>query len=297
MRYYPSMDWLPRFQPNNSLISTLRYFDRFDYPLTLDEIWFWQPYTFYHKNLFMSWQSSYQGYFFLKHRSTLVGLRQSRLKISKNKLLLASSISRMLSIIPSIKAIFITGALAMNNSPKNDDIDIMLIVDPYTLWLTRAIVVLLLSAKGLRRPSHLPEHSSLLVKDKICDNLYLDLNHIHINHLPINESPINQSTNLYLAHEILQAKCIYDQGGVHYQLLSANSWIKKYLPVAYRETIKQIKPTSTSCQLQAKSLKLILFTVNCLLFTFQYIFMRPRLTGEKVGLGYAFFHPRPLWYY
>jgi len=183
----------------------------------------------------------------------------------------------------------------MHNSPPNDDIDIMLVVRPHTLWFTRIVITGFLIITGQRRPARLAEHSSPRVRDKICDNLYLDLNHLHINHLSINQSLINQSTNLFLAHEILQAKCIFDRGGVRRQFLLANSWTKKYLPIAYAETINKFKNSKIEKlneNWKLKIAKLLLWSINLLLFIVQYLYMRHYLSREKIGLGSAFFHPR-----
>lgn len=166
----------------------------------------------------------------------------------------------------------------MNNCPRFDDIDIMIVTTPHTLWLIRLLVVCLLKVLHLRRPPHLSKHSSTRVNNKICDNLYLDFDHLAM-------KPCNNE--LYLAHEVLQAKCLFDRGGVHRQFLLQNSWAKKYLPIAYSETLKQCNHEAMK---QFKT-NISLFTINYLLFTIQYLYMRPRLTHEKVGLGYAFFHP------
>lgn len=165
----------------------------------------------------------------------------------------------------------------MDNSPKHDDIDFMIITSPNTLWLTRLLVIVLLNKS--RRPKQLPEHSSPKVSDKICDNLYLDTNNLKIN-----------NKNLYTAHEILQAKCIFDRSGVHRRFLESNSWVKNYLPIAYRESLKKISK-KLICN-KKYAISNFLYPVNLLLFWLQYLYMLPSMTTERVSLGYAFFHPK-----
>jgi hypothetical protein len=257
---------------NSTVDSVLAYFDHFDYSLSSRELWFWQPYTRFPSHFF-----SHQPTF-LPGRNTLPGLRHHRFLISISKWKKARKIAKILACMPTISAIFVTGALAMDNTPQYDDIDFMIITSPHTLWLTRIFVVFLLLLFHLRRSRH---H----ICDKICDNLYLDEDHLSITH-----------HSLYTAHEILQAKCIFDRGDIHAKFISQNSWVKKYLPIAYRETTKQF---SSLGQLDLPAGKagirsirnLFSWSLNLLLFTVQYIYMRPRLTREKVGLGYAFFHP------
>ena len=292
MRYYPNMDWPPLSLPKKTIARTLAYSDNFDYPLTLEELWFWQIGTDLPRSRLAVWPHTTSGFYHLKNRSSLAKIRSTRSRTSLPKIQKAIRISRLIRLIPSVRAIFVTGSLAMRNSAADDDIDIMLVVSPYTLWISRFIVVALLMLAGLRRPSRFVGHSSPRVRDKICDNLYLDLNYLHIPHLPISQSRINQSANLYLAHEILQAESIFDRGGVRRQFLVSNSWTKKYLPVAYREILKHCNHITPKQSKPPAVVKIILFTFNLFFFILQYIYMRPHLTSEKIGLGYAFFHPR-----
>lgn len=257
------------------ILETLAYFDKYDYPLTLSEIWFWQSGTNFSKASFLSFLGNKTPFFFLTGRKNIVNIRKKRSIYSQIKLNIAKNLIPRLTQFPFIKAVFITGALAMSNSPVDDDIDIMLITDKSCLWITRILVIFFLRLHGIRRDSHLPEHSSARVSDKICDNLWLDTQHL-----------LFADQKLYVAHELLQAKCIYDSGGVYKKLIIENAWVEKYLPVAYRETLKTLSGFFPDQQPI-----FILWLINLLLFTIQYLYMRPHLTCEKIGLGYAFFHP------
>lgn len=274
------MGLLPAHPLSKVVRQTQAYFNHFRYPLTPTETWFWQSEsTFTHSQI---------SQYLKRHPASFSPrLRHQRQIYSKNKLNLASKVISGLSRIPTISAIFITGSLAMNNCPRYDDIDLMIVTNPNTLWLTRFIVILYLKFKHLRRNPNLPEHSSPRVSDKICDNLYLDLNHLAI-------EPSNHN-ELFLSHEILQAKCIFDRGGVHQQFLTANSWTKKYLPIAYFESIKKFKNSHIellNSNFKFQIVNYIFWPLNLLLFIVQYLYMLPHLTSEKISLGYAFFHPR-----
>ncbi len=277
----------------NPLYPVLLYSDSFSSPLSSREVWFWQVHTRFSRPHILRLLSAFprlHSYYFLPRRSSLVSLRLSRNRTSRPKWQIAAQISHSLSRIPTVLAVFVTGALAMDNSPADDDIDIMVISSPHTLWLTRFFVSLYLKLLGIRRNPHLPEHSSPRVRDKICDNLWLDSGYLSI-----------FSHNLYLAHEILQAKCLFDRGGIYSQFLSANAWVGDYLPVAYRESIKNCPPGAArsvaegarSGSLKIKNFTVLLWPVNLLFFLVQYLYMHPRLSREKIGLGYALFHPRP----
>jgi hypothetical protein len=266
--------------PYPALSDTVSYFARYNYPLTPHELWFWQ-----HGAKFSKFQITKLNAKWKTINAKLWSVRKQRELFSQKKWQIARKVGKSLSRIPTIQAIFVTGALAMNNSPKHDDIDFMIITSPHSLWLTRALVYLYLDLiLHIRRPPSLPEHSSPRVSGKICDNLYLDTNNLAVQH--------SNTESMYLAHEVLQAKCIFDRGGIHHQFLTQNSWVKKYLPIAYKHQTSNLKHQKTISYLLSP-ISYLLWPISLMLFLMQYAYMLPKKTFERVGLGYAFFHPRP----
>ena len=81
----------------------------------------------------------------------IVNLRKKREKYSQQKFKIAKKTANILQIIPFIKAISITGALAMNNSQEDDDIDFLIITSKNRLWLTRLFIIIFLEILGKRR--------------------------------------------------------------------------------------------------------------------------------------------------
>jgi hypothetical protein len=220
---------------------------------------------------------SSNGFCFLPGRSHLVTLRKQREKISQNKWQIAQGIGIKLKLFPTIQAVFVTGSLAMNNAAETDDIDLMIVTSANTLWITRFFVDLYLKFMGIRRPP--PEHLVLSTEhfaNKVCDNLWLDENHLSI--VP---------HDLYRAHEIMQAKVLWGRNHIHDRFLAANFWVKQFLPNAYPATLRLphtnlLKPILLS----------YLLPVNWLFYVVQYLYMRPKMTTEKIAPGFAFFHPK-----
>ena len=97
----------------------------------------------------------------------------------------------------------------------------MVVTSADTLWLTRPLVILFLKALGLRRPTSLPEHQSPRVSDKVCDNLWLDETALALPEV---------KRNLYTAHEVLQARPLFDRGNTHAKFILANPWTKSISP-------------------------------------------------------------------
>ncbi len=189
-------------------------------------------------------------------------IREQRESYAREKLIKAKEIVFTLSRLPTILAIFLTGSVATGNARKNADLDLLIVTYPYSLWITRLFVVLYLKFKKI-------------YQNLICPNIFLDANHLEIS-----------EKNLYTAHEILQAKCLYDKNNIYKLWLSKNSWTKNYLPNAYK--------TPTPVILAVSRIFFVLFPLEILAFIFQYLYQLPKQTNENISLGSAFFHPRNL---
>lgn len=215
------------------------------------------------------------GYPLTVKEAKLWAIRKTREKYSQEKFNQATEIIPLLKLIPTIEAVFLTGSVAANNAKKNADIDLMIITSSNTAWLTRAVVFIIL--KIIKK-----------FKNPVCPNIFLDLNHLEI-----------KNKNLYTAHEVLQAKCLYDKSNINYLWLEKNKWTKDYLPNAYQNQKSKVKNQNLKLKVK-RFLFLNWIFAFCLLnfeflsFILQYLFMKRKITNEKMGWGYAFFHPRDL---
>ncbi len=255
------MVWLRKLLPQ--IHKTLEYFDKYDYPLTKEELEYWSG-------------AKVQR---LPKRPKLEKIRKQREKYSLLKWGIAYTQATRLARLPFIAAIFVTGSLAMNNCKKSDDIDLMVITYPDTLWIVR-LVYNLLFINDRRFPG------AKSAPDKICTNLWLDTNNL-----------VLHTHSIYFAHEILQAKCIFDRGGVQYQFLKKNAWVKDYLPNAHKIQITKVKHQMKFKNQNSKfDLSFVIchlfIPLNIIFFIVQWAYMKPKMTTERVGPGFAFFHPR-----
>jgi hypothetical protein len=277
-----------------AIIKTLCYADVFDYPLTRQEIYRFliaeKPHSQYQVDQTLEKLAAVKKivpkgeYFYLPQRSKLISLRQKRLHVSQAKISLAKRITRPISYIPGVNAIFLTGALAMQNADATDDIDILLVTKAGRLWITRLLVTLVLNQQGIRRKppgKSVGNNSSLKnitgrYQDLICPNMYLDLNT-----LKIPES----KQNIYTAHETIQVKPLHDPHGIHHQFLAANSWVSKYLPHALPKNLAHIHNDS-------KPTPLIARIIEHGAYFGQRLYMTRRRTRETITRSSAYFHPR-----
>ena len=228
------------------------------------------------------------GYPLTVSEAKLWAIRKVGEKYSLEKFNKATEIVNLLKLIPTIEAVFLTGSVAVKNAKKNADVDLMIITSSNTAWLTRGVVFLFL--KIIKK-----------FKNPICPNIFLDLNHLEI-----------KEKNLYTAHEVLQAKCLYDKNNIEKLWVQKNRWTKDYLPNAYKHNInKPNHPISnnsintnqprfdrgqpmTKLDIGYWILKLWILVIGFIefcVFIPQYLYMRNRITNEQVGWGYMFFHP------
>lgn len=229
----------------------VRYHKIFDYKLTKEEAIKWQ----YKKQ-----KTEVSG---LKNKSRL-----QREKYSKKKLLIAKKAAKLLSKVPTVLFVGITGSLAMMNTDKNSDIDLLIITKKNTLWTTRALVYLLFKVAGyeLRKPEQNNE------KDKLCLNMWLD------------ESSLvwdKKDRNIYTAHEIAQIVPLVNKKNTYEIFLQSNSWVLNYWPNAV-----QIKITKTT----KHSLKSDTNIFERIAFYIQYQYMKNKITNEIVAANKAVFH-------
>ena len=268
------------------------YGDLFDWPLTKEEFQEWVI-AGDEKNK-VGEIGNKDGFYFLHGRERLIKLRKQREKFSQEKFQKAKKATDLLAKIGAVEGIFLTGSVAVGNAKKDADIDLLIICSLNTVWLTRLTTVLFLKAKGIYRQSLRASSASwrtaglrnwgiagnlLTHKNKVCPNIFLDTNNLKI-----------KERNLYTAHEVLQAKCLFDRGGIEKKWLIENSWTKKYLPNAYQGQKAKIKMQNYNSKIKS----FWLAPLELVTFISQYLYQKPKQTHEKVGWGHAFFHPKNL---
>src|SRR3989344_5661676 len=148
-----------------AILKTLAYFDIFDYPLTLVEVWKW---LYLEENRKVSLNEveeglkqlsdkvgTKEGFWFLKGRPEIIKTRLERYSIAEEKFKKLISQARILRQAPWIKLIAVCNRLAYSNTDEKGDIDLFIITAKNRLWLTRLLVVGYLKIINLRpRPDN-----------------------------------------------------------------------------------------------------------------------------------------------
>ncbi len=222
------------------IIATLAYFDVLDYPLTPDEVvrWFYtetlidgltRPQildTLQNSESLKSFIEPKDGYYTLKGRGELVGLRQEKSRFAQPKWKIAQRAAGWLRWVPFIRMVAACNKLAYDNVRAESDIDFFIVSQSRRLWITRFAATVLLDLLGLRRrgPS---------IKDKVCLSFFVTDDALNLE--PLRLQPDDPHFRFWIDQFVL----LFGQPElVRFQ--QANSWIKQRLPFAFTETKARI---------------------------------------------------------
>lgn len=254
-----------------AILKTLIYADIFDYPLKINELHKWLIGK--KVNLRQIEKAlKYQKYYYLPKRSGLVAKRKLREKQSMIYFRKAQILSRILKFIPWIKLVGISGGLALNNAAKGDDIDLFIITAKNRLWICRILTLGLLSLLGQRRKR---QEKGREIAGKLCVNILLEEDKLE-----------QESKDIFVAHEVLQMRVLWQRDGIYTKYLSDNSWAFRFLPNWLRDGTKNSHNT-----------KYIIHNTFFDIFEklakkFQLWYMEKPQGMERIEDGALYFHPQ-----
>ncbi len=216
-----------------------------------------------------------KGYFSLARSKAR--WRQQPGIIFNEKLVLAKRASFLTKLVPWVVFVGLTGSLAVGNPKKEDDVDLMVIVKPKRLWLSRGLIYFLFITLGrlfnlkLRRPG---ENQP---RDKLCFNLFLTTNKLTL--------PPRQR-RLFTAYQLMFLKPLVDKNKVYQRLIQTNRfWLKNYL-ANWLATLPENKLDRFG---HLRGWRIV-DNLDRVAFRAQKKYMSGRLTREKVSREAAFFH-------
>lgn len=242
--------------------SSVKYHDIFDYKLTKDELRRWQ-----YKNK----KESVSG---RKNKG-----RIQRERHSQEKLRIAKRAANLISKVPTVKFIGITGALAMMNAGKNSDIDLMIITSRGLLWTTRLLSYLVTWLLGYktRKPK------SKIERDNLCLNMWLD------------ESDLvwgKKDRNIYTAHEIAQIVPLVNKYKTYEKFLCLNKWILDFWPRSVNIQNVDLRMMNYESEKTLFNIQYSIFnSLENIAYKIQYRYMKPKITREVILKTRAIFHP------
>jgi hypothetical protein len=222
-----------------SVLMAVVYSDVFSFPLSLTEVWRYaggaekiakadcrEALT----ELFPQVKEK-NGYYVLTGREELVAKREQGTSHARRKMQRALSAAKMLSHIPTVSGIGVSGGVAAGSAKERDDIDFFIITRKNTLFVTRLCILFLLQLTGKRRKRH-----DVSENNKICVNMLLD------------ESALGfppERQDIFTAREITQLIPLFERDEAYRRFIAANRWVSSLLPNARQRKSHASKKTST----------------------------------------------------
>jgi hypothetical protein len=153
---------------------------------------------------------SREGDFYcLRGREKIFATRLVRARASRPVWRRAHWYGRILSRLPFVRMVAVTGALAMDNIGDRPDIDFLVVTEAGRVWVCRRLIV------GLVRLAR-------LAGDDLCPNYIIADTKLDID-----------QRDLFTAHELAQMVPL-SGARLYRSMLERNKWAREYLPVAFR---------------------------------------------------------------
>jgi hypothetical protein len=200
----------------NDILKTIVYFEIFEYPLTVEQIFSFLPQKVASVAEIMlvvdtlvlegKLSREKQYYFLPSNDKRIVEKRLLDEKRAKRMLSYARIISGFIKRFPYVRGIFITGSLSKDVAASSSDIDFMIVAAPERLWICKTFL-------SVFRKIFLFDKSKYF-----CTNFYVTKNGYSLDR-----------RNYYTAIEVATTKVIWNENAFN-QFQNFNKWTNKYLP-------------------------------------------------------------------
>jgi hypothetical protein len=200
-----------------AVVETVAYSDLFDYPLTAPEIHRYLSGVSASRAavdalLDAAWMIPQRleragAFYTLPGRLPIVEIRQHRTQAAAALWAKAVAYGAQIAALPFVRMVAVTGALAVDNSNLDDDLDYLIVTEPGRLWLCRALIIGLVRVAQRRG-------------DVICPNYLLSERALTLD-----------DHSLYTAREVAQMVPLTGLP-IYQRLRQLNGWVESYLPNA-----------------------------------------------------------------
>lgn len=233
-----------------SIIATITYFDVFEYPLTIIEVWKWLyqgnnskeskiKYTLFDIQTELDKSESLKsvigrkyGFYFLKGKERHIITRQQRYQLAERKFKRAIKFARFIKFVPFVRMIAVCNSLGYSNARNTSDIDFFIITSRGRIWTTRFLTVWIMKLLRLRpRRGH--------KQDTLCFSFFLSEDHLNLSDIQLRSDTRYEKTiddDIYFTYWLSQITPIYDQVGVYEKFWKKNMWITTELPNIFKRT-------------------------------------------------------------
>ncbi len=213
-----------------SILKTVAYFDIFQYPLTLLEVykWLFKPevdYSFLEISKTLNGLvekgvlEKKFGFYFFVGKSDEIETRLDRYYLSEKKFGIAQKIISKIKYLPYLRGVIICNNVGYNNAQPQSDIDFFIITQTKRIWSARFLVTILVSMMMRRR--HAKE-----IANRACLSFYLSESHLNLSDIAI------KPLDIYLIYWLATLAPVFGQE-IYLNLFDQNNWQRDFLPNFY----------------------------------------------------------------
>jgi hypothetical protein len=214
----------------------------------------------------------------LPSRSGIIADRKRRSAGIGRKLRLARRVAAFLAPLPTVLMVAVTGGVAAGNADAGDDVDLLIVASPGTVWTTRLIVT---AATGMRFTRRHPGQAE--IADAVCLNMFMDGGRLAV---PVSERDV------YSAHEVMQLLPVFSRGSTAADFWRENGWTGRYLPNWHPAVGDGMVRRSYGYGIPDRFVRLICRLAEPVAYAFQRWYMGKKVTSEVTKPDYVRFHPR-----
>lgn len=237
---------------SKKIITTLTYYDVLDYPMTSFEIWKYlvshnverEAHNAEKKDISLAdivkeleneevkkFIEQYRGYYFLRGRENLAEERLEKNKIAEQKFKITRRAVKWLRFIPFVRMLAVTGTLAMKNTQKKSDLDLLIVLKHGHIFTGRILITGLTHLLGVRRYGQ-------KITNRICLNFFITDKSLEID-----------LKDLFSANEYSFIWPLFDTG-VFSEFQKANGWIKNFKENFEVEKVTNVKVFGNSLEIR-----------------------------------------------
>lgn len=206
-----------------AILKTFAFFDTFNYPLTVFETWrlcewkadFLEVQNILEDNFLSSRLEQVNGFYFLRGRENIVEHRRQFAILAEKKMRRARLALRLWRFVPGLKGVAVCNNFYYHSE---SDVDVLVITDKNSLWLTRFLVTIITHFSGLRMDRK-------KIKDQVCLSFFVSEDGLDFSSLML------QDGDPYFVYWFAFLDSLYDDG-IFAELWEKNEVIRKKIPNA-----------------------------------------------------------------
>lgn len=200
-----------------AIILVIAFFDLFDFPLTVSEIWENTGRQISLSEIIKLLKQTDKieeknGFYFLRGRSEIMAIRRARYFFSERKVRIARRFAYLFSLCPFVQVVALANSLGFYNLRRESDLDFFIITSPGKIWLSRLYCTGLAKILACRPTEKVKQ-------DRVCLSFYVSADHLNLDKLRL------EGGDPYFDYWRQHLFLLYNKNRIYEKFLAANNLI------------------------------------------------------------------------